>query len=173
MENEGDLGAAVASCGALLHRVSEAVALIGGAILIGAMLFVSVNVVSAALFVTPILGDTEIVEMMGAVAITAFLPYCHFERANVIIELIERFVSPRTTVVLDFAAGLIFTVVAVIILWRLVAGGLDANADDDATMFLRIPHVIGYIGVIIPCTLWAVVAFYVNITQWRQVVGTA
>ena len=173
MENEGDGGAPLVGSVALLHRACEVVALGGGVILLCAMLFVSVNVVSAAIFAAPVLGDTEIVELMGAVAISAFLPYCHLERANVIIELIERVVSPRVTAVLDFAAGVLFSVVAVIVLWRLTAGGIDAYADDDTTMFLQIPLVIGYVGAIVPCTLWVVVALYVNVVLWRQVVKAA
>ncbi len=38
--------------------------------------------------------------------------------------------------------------VAAIVLWRPIAGGIDAHAADDATMFLRIPLAIGgiYLG---------------------------
>ena len=172
MRNEGDRGAPGDGTGALLHRACEMTALAGGVLLLCAMLFVSVNVISAAVFAAPVLGDTEIVELLGAVAISAFLPYCHLERANVIIELIERVVAPRTTALLDFAASVLFSVVAAIVLWRLVAGGIDAYAEDDATMFLEIPLVIGYVGAILPCTLWVAVALYVNVAQWRRVVGT-
>ena len=171
MQNEGDRGALMAGPGALLHRACVVTALAGGAILLCAMLFVSVNVVSAAVFAAPVLGDSEIVELLGAVAISAFLPYCHLERANVIIELIERVVTPRTTAVLDFAASVLFSVVAAIVLWRLIAGGIDAHTADDATMFLRIPLAIGYLGAILPCTLWVVVALYVNVAQWRRMAG--
>ena len=134
------------------------------------LLFVSANVVSAAVFGAPVLGDTEVVELLGAIAISAFLPYCHLERANVIIELIERLVAARATALLDFAASVLFTVVAAIVLWRLIAGGIDAHMADDATMFLRIPLAIGYLGAILPCTLWVVVALYVNVVQWRHVI---
>ena len=148
-------------------------ALAGGAILMGVMVFVSVNVISAAIFSAPVLGDTEIVELMGAVAISAFLPYCHLTRANVTIELIERVVSPRMTGVLDLGASILFSIVTVIVLWRLIAGGIDAYIADDTTMFLQMPLFIGYCGAILPCALWVVVALYVNAVQWRQVVGTA
>lgn len=164
MQNEGDRGAA-------LRRACEATALAGGAILLCIMLFVSVNVVSAAIFAAPVLGDTEIVELLGAVAISAFLPYCHLEGANVIIELIERLVAPPMTAVLDFSASVLFSGVALIVLWRLIAGGIDAHTADDATMFLRIPLAIGYVGVIVPCTLWVVVALHVNVARWRRVAG--
>ena len=157
----------------LLHRTCEVVALAGGAILMGAMVFVSVNVVSAAIFAAPVLGDTEIVELMGTVAISAFLPYCHLKGANVTIEFIERVVSPRMTDVLDFGASILFSIVAIIVLWRLIAGGIDAHIAGDTTMFLQIPLFIGYYGAILPCALWVVVALYVNAVQWRRVAGTA
>lgn len=171
MRNSGDGGAPATRAGALLRRACEATALAGGALLLCAMLFVSANVVGAAVFAAPVLGDTEVVELLGAVAISAFLPYCHFERANVIIELIERLVAVRTTALLDFAASVLFSIVAAVVLWRLIAGGIDAHMADDATMFLRIPLVVGYVGAILPCMLWVVVALYVNIVQWRRVVG--
>ncbi len=155
--------------GALLHRTCEATALAGGIILLFAMLFVSANVVSAALFASPVLGDSEVVELLGAIAISAFLPYCHLYGANVIIELIERVVAARTTAVLDFGASVLFSLVAAVVLWRLIAGGFDAYEADDATMFLRIPLVIGYVGTALPCTLWVVVALYVNVVRWRRV----
>ena len=113
----------------------------------------------------------EVVELLGAIAISAFLPYCHLERANVVIELIERLVLARATALLDFAASVLFSVVAAIVLWRLIAGGIDAHMADDATMFLRIPLAIGYLGAIFPCMLWVVVALYVNVVQWRRVTG--
>ena len=171
MRNGGDGGAPAAGMGALLRRACEVTALAGGALLLCAMLFVSANVVSAAVFAAPVLGDSEVVELLGAVAIAAFLPYCHFERANVIIELVERLVAARTTALLDFAAGVLFSVVAAVVLWRLIAGGIDAHMADDATMFLRIPLSIGYAGAILPCMLWVVVALYVNVVQWRRVAG--
>lgn len=171
MRNSGDGGAPATRAGALLRRACEATALAGGALLLCAMLFVSANVVSAAVFAAPVLGDTEVVELLGAVAIAAFLPYCHFERANVIIELIERLVAVRTTTLLDFAASVLFSIVAAVVLWRLIAGGIDAHMADDATMFLRIPLVVGYVGAILPCMLWVVVALYVNVVQWRRLVG--
>ena len=61
--------------------------------------------------------------------------------------------------------------VAAVVLWRLIAGGIDAHMADDATMFLRIPLVVGYVGAILPCMLWVVVALYVNVVQWRRAVG--
>ena len=171
MRNCGDDGAPAGGAGGLLRRACEATALAGGVLLLCAMLFVSANVVSAAVFGAPVLGDTEVVELLGAVAISAFLPYCHLERANVIIELIERLVAARVTALLDFAASVLFSVVAAIVLWRLIAGGIDAHMADDATMFLRIPLAIGYLGAILPCTLWVVVALHVNVVQWRRAIG--
>ena len=72
--------------GRALFFISFLLALFGGFTL---LVMVCVNVISIfgrILFLSPLLGDFELVEMGCAVAIFSFLPLCHLKNGNVIVD---------------------------------------------------------------------------------------
>src|SRR5690606_2512545 len=119
-----------------------------------------ISVVGRVLFAAPVLGDAEIVELGCALAIFSFLPYCQLRGGNVVVDVFTTRASPRTRALLDAANGLVFTLVVVLLTWRLVVGSIDAISHNEFSMFLRIPLWWGYAGAILPMMVWGLACLY-------------
>src|SRR6185295_4512730 len=95
-------------------------------------------------FGNPVLGDSEIVELLGGIGVFAFLPYCHLRGANVLVDFFTRPLPARLNAWLDAAMNLVFAAVAVLLTWRLIEGGLLAYERSKRSMFLQLPDSLGY-----------------------------
>lgn len=146
--------------GRLLMRLSEILALAGGLVLLFVTGFTILSVVGRTGFNTPVLGDSEIVEVGVAFSIFSFMAYCQMRGANVIVDFFTQGLPLRARNLLDAASTLLFTVVVLILTWRLVLGGIDAYTRSDFSMFLQIPTWWGYVAAIASSLLWATVCLY-------------
>ena len=115
----------------------------GGAILAALTLLVMVSVVGRV-FGRPIQGDFELVQVGCAVAIAFFLPYCQFQRANIIVDFFTTRASPRTRALLDAFGALLFALVLGVIAWRSFAGAIAIEATHETTMIMGMPLWYGY-----------------------------
>jgi TRAP-type C4-dicarboxylate transport system permease small subunit len=144
----------------ILTCLSERAALVGGFALLGAMLTMVATVVGAA-FGRPLLGDSEIVELLGGIAVFTCLPYCHLRGANVIVDFFTQRLPARARDWLDAAMNLVFAAVAVVLTWRAVAGGITAFERGKASTFLQLPDWWGYAVGTAAMTLWIAVCLFV------------
>jgi TRAP-type C4-dicarboxylate transport system permease small subunit len=76
------------SFGRILNKTSRYFAIFGGFILLIAALISIFSIFGRVVFLSPILGDFELVEIACAVAIGSFLPLCHLKNGNVIVDFI-------------------------------------------------------------------------------------
>jgi TRAP-type C4-dicarboxylate transport system permease small subunit len=143
-----------------LLRVCEAWGLVGGLALLGTVLTMMATVVGAA-FGKPVLGDSEIVELLGGIAVFAFLPYCHLRGANVFVDFFTRPLPAKAKAWLDAAMNLIFAAVALLLTWRLAEGGLQVYERSKRSMFLQLPDSWGYAIGALSMLLWVVVCLFV------------
>ena len=143
-----------------LTRICEAWGLVGGAALLGTMATMIATVAGGA-FGKPVLGDSEIVELLGGIAVFAFLPYCHLRGANVLVDFFTRPLPPRVNAWLDAVMNLAFAAVAVILTWRLVVGGIGVHERGKRSMFLQLPDEWGYAIGALSMVLWIVVCLFV------------
>jgi len=150
-----------------LLRVCEAWGLLGGLALLGTMLTMIATVAGGA-FGKPVLGDSEIVELLGGIAVFAFLPYCHLRRANVFVDFFTKPLPERARAWLDAVMNLIFAAVAVVLTWRLVEGGLAAYERGKRSMFLQLPDSWGYAIGALSMLLWIAVCLYVAWESMQQ-----
>ena len=139
-----------------LSAVCEGFAIVGGLIVLAAIIFTVVAVV-AARFGAPILGNTEIVEMSVGVAIAFFLPWCQIQGANVIVDFFTARVPDWAKAVLDAVMSFAFTLVVAVLAWRLIIGGIDAFRRDRVTMFLQLPMWWGFAAAAPAMILWTLV----------------
>lgn len=147
-----------------LEAASLVVALAGGLALSTMALF-TVTAVIADAFGAPILGDSEVVELVVGASIASFLPLCQMRNGHMAITL---FTDPLPRVLrdsADSAAAALMLCVAVLLTWRLGAGGIDAFHRERATMFLQLPLWWGYLGAFLPCLLWIGCAAFVLIER--------
>ena len=149
---------------AVLTRLCERIAVLGGAALLAAMAVLVLTVLSGA-FGRPVLGDSELVEFFCGVAAFAFLPYCHLRGSNVIVDFFTQGLPQRAKDGLDALMNLVFTLVALVITWRLAAGGLTAWERAKKSMFLQLPEWWGYAIGVTAALLWVAVCAW---TAWER-----
>ncbi len=124
---------------AVLRRLCRLFAASGGIILVGLTLVTVASILGRVLFNTPIPGDFELVELGGAIAVSAFLPYCQIQEGNVIVDLVTAKAPKRVNHLLGALGDLLFLGISALICWRLVHGCLDYREYEEITMVLQIP----------------------------------
>lgn len=143
-----------------LTRICEAWGLVGGVALLGTMLTMMVTVLGGA-FGKPLLGDSEIVELLGGICVFAFLPYCHLRGANVLVDFFTRPLPARINGWLDAVMNLTFAAVAIVLTWRLVEGGIGVYERGKRSMFLQLPDAWGYAIGTLSMLLWIAVCLFI------------
>ena len=123
----------------LLRRVIEVWALLGGLVLAGIALMSTWSAASGWLFGKPLPGDFEMVEMLVAVSVFMFLPYCQITGANVTADLFTARAGPRTVALLELVAAVVALGFSLLLLWRMYDGLLDYRQYVETTTILRVP----------------------------------
>jgi TRAP-type C4-dicarboxylate transport system permease small subunit len=129
------------------------------------MLVTLVSVIGASVFGKPLLGDTEIVELLVGIAIACFMPYCQMRGSNVIVDFFTMKASPRTKAGLDALMTLVFAIIVAILTERLIEGTVIQYERERVSMFLRLPQWWGYCAASIAAVVWTAVTFY---TAWES-----
>ena len=155
--------------GAVLEHAARGLALAGGFLLLGVLLMTVASVAGRYLFNAPIPGDYEITELACGVAVFAFLPYCQLKGANVVVEFFTVRLRVRWKRALDALHSLVFTLVAILMAWRLAVGGLGKMADGQTTLYLGVPLYWGYFLAVIGAVLLCVICAWVFVVQLRAV----
>jgi TRAP-type C4-dicarboxylate transport system permease small subunit len=150
-----------------MERAAGLLGLLGGTALLGAMVTMLVTVVGNA-FGAPLLGDSEIVELLGGIAVFAFLPYCQLRGANVFVDFFTKPLPERARAWLDAAMNLAFAAAAVILTWRLIEGGIGVYERDKRSMFLQLPDWWAYGIGAVAMLLWIAACVLV---AWEHVQG--
>jgi TRAP-type C4-dicarboxylate transport system permease small subunit len=128
----------------LLHRATEAWALLGGLLLLAIALMISYSSAAGWLVGKPLPGDVELVEMLTAISVFMFLPYCQITGANVTADIFTARAGPRTVAVLELAAALVALAFSVFLFWRMYEGLLDYRKYVETTTILKIPIWVAY-----------------------------
>lgn len=114
-------------------------ATIGGIALLTMMLMTVVSVTRRTVLGAPIPGDFEMVEILSAVTVFCFLPWCQVTGGNVLVDFFTMKSGPRTNHALEALGDLVYLVIAVLLAWRLWHGAMDFHAYGEQSMVLRIP----------------------------------
>lgn len=152
----------------LLRRAIEAWALLGGLVLVGIALMTSWSAASAWLLNRPLPGDFELVEMLVAVSVFMFLPYCQLVGANVTADLFTAGAGPRTVAALELLGGVVAFAFGLLLLWRMYEGLLDYRQYVETTTILKIPIWYAYVPALASLALLALAAFLSAQDAWRR-----
>lgn len=123
----------------LARRAIEWWALGGGIVLLGIALMTTWSAFSGWVFGRSLAGDFELTEILVAIAVFAFLPYCQQTDANVTADLFTAHAGPRALAAFRLFGGLLALAVALLLAWRTWAGLLDYRQYVETTAILRIP----------------------------------
>jgi TRAP-type C4-dicarboxylate transport system permease small subunit len=152
-------GTAAQEPGGFLRRVIEIWALLGGLLLLAIALMTSWSAVSGWLLGKPLAGDVELVEMLTAVSVFMFLPYCQLTGANVTADLFTARAGPRTVARLELIAASVALAFSLLLLWRMYAGLLDYRKYVETTTILHVPIWVAYPPALASLALLAAAAF--------------
>ena len=134
---------------------------IGGGITLTLMAFMSLgSIVGRTLFSSPILGDYELVQVMSAVAVSMFLPFCQTVRGHVTVDFLTTCAPKRLNKFFDLVANLLLAIGAFAFFWRMSIGMLELKANGDASMLLNLPTWYGYIPMVLSFFLLGCTALY-------------
>ncbi|MFD0857411.1 TRAP transporter small permease [Roseovarius aquimarinus] len=112
---------------------------IGGITLMAMMLMTVTSVTLRSVAGAPIAGDFELVEIGSAIAIFCFLPWCQSTGGNVLVDFFTQNASARTTHLLDALGDLAYLLIAALLGWRMIHGGMEMHQYGEQSMLLRIP----------------------------------
>lgn len=143
-----------------LETAAAASALMGGVALTGCAVF-TVGAVLADAAGAPVLGDSEVVELIVGACIFAFLPWCQMRDGHIAITLFTDRAPARVRRGLDVVAALLAFAVAAVLTWRLIVGGFDVWAKGRESMFLQLPLWWGYAAGAVFACLWTATAAFV------------
>lgn len=141
-----------------MRRLIEAWALLGGLLLLAIALMTSWSAAAGWLFGKPLPGDVELVEMLTAVSVFMFLPYCQLSGANVTADIFTAKAGPRTVARLELLAAAVALAFSALLLWRMFEGLLDYRQYVETTTILRIPIWAAYVPALASLALLAAAA---------------
>jgi len=130
----------------VLGRVTEWLAIFGGALMLLVMVITVISVAGRALIGRPIIGDYEITEVASGIAVFMFLPYTQFTGGNIVAEFFTAGMSRRNQLRLDLVHNAIFACFAAFLGWRIALGGIDKYESLATSMLLRLPVWITYLA---------------------------
>jgi TRAP-type C4-dicarboxylate transport system permease small subunit len=123
-----------------LRRLCDLSATLGGLVLIAMALMTVISVIGRAFFSSPILGDVELVQLGTAVVVACFLPYTQFQRANIIVDFFTSGAQPNTQRWMDALGTVLYTVTAMLVLWRVTVGSIDMRQGGESSMLMGLPQ---------------------------------
>ncbi len=140
-------------------RAVQAVALIGGVLLIAlaTMVVVSVTLRSDLVGKAGVPGDFELVQMATGVAAFCFLPLCQLRRGNIFVDTFTLKLPQRWQRRIDAVWDIVYALAMALIAWRLGVGARAAFASGENSMVLQFPSYL-------PIGLCALLAALVSVT---------
>ena len=126
--------------GPRLTTAAEALALVGGVLMLVVAALVTLSVLMRWLLGDGISGDFELVQIATALGAFAFLPLCQARHGNVIVDTFTAKLPRRARDRLDALWDLTYAALIAVLSWRLALGALDAFASQTTSMVLGIPQ---------------------------------
>jgi TRAP-type C4-dicarboxylate transport system permease small subunit len=130
---------ALGTWGRRLAWLTKAFAVAGGLGFIMLVLMSLVSIIGRKLAAAPIPGDIEIMQLGGAVAAAAMLPFCEMERHHLRVDFFTAKLPVLSRHRLDAVSHLLLAVVAGVIAWRTAAGAMSLKEAGESSMMLMWP----------------------------------
>lgn len=153
----------------VLRRAITGWALIGGILLL-ALVAVNVTAVGSGIVGYRITGDFEITEMLVAIAVFCFLPYCQMTEANVTADIFTARASARWVAGFRLAASLVALCFALLLFWRMGLGLGDQRQFGYRTTILQIPIWWAFVPILVSLALLVAAAALTVLDSSRHVI---
>ncbi|WP_419786963.1 TRAP transporter small permease [Pseudodesulfovibrio sp.] len=124
----------------LLDRAERVMRAIASACLMGMALLTGADVFMRGVFNAPIFGSEEIVTILGIVVIGFALPYAHYQKSHIGVEILVRHLSRRTRRGLKLLTNTATLALIGIITWRMFLYGQALEESGEVSMNLELPE---------------------------------
>ena len=141
----------------LLESLAKLCAILAGVLLTAVTLMTCGSLVGRNVFGATIVGDFELVGAAAGAAIALFMPWCQFQRGNIIVDFFTARASERTTAALDRFGALLLGLAMALLAWRTSLGGVNAWRSGSGTMLIGFPEWIIYSAMVPPLALAALI----------------
>lgn len=131
-----------------LDALATALALIGGAILLGVAALTVVSVAGRWLASRPLTGDIEVVQLAVTASIALFLPYCQLRRSQLVVDFFTARSSGPVLRRLDAAGSAVAGALFFLLAWRAAVGVFDMRQAAETTMVLGVPLWLPYAAMV-------------------------
>ena len=142
----------------LLESLAKLCAILAGVLLTVVTLMTCGSLIGRNLVGSTIVGDFELSGAAAGAAIALFMPWCQFQRGNIIVDFFTTRASAPTIERLDRFGALILGLAMALLAWRTSIGGLNAWKSGAGTMLIGFPEWIVYSAMLPPLVLTAVIA---------------
>ena len=141
-----------------LESGAKACAILAGLLLTVITLMTCVSVIGRNTTGWTLAGDFELSASAAGAAVALFLPWCQFNRGNIMVDFFTNQATPATQRTLDRLGALLLALAMALMTWRTTLGGLNAWKSGSGSMMLGFPEWIVYLAMVPPLALTAVIA---------------
>lgn len=150
----------------VLHIICTGLAGLGGLVIFGAAVFVTLSVIKSNLGMGSFRGEFELVELSCAACASLFLPLCQLNKGHVVVDIFTGGLSYDTNRFIDGFWSLIFAAAWAFVCWRLFHGLLEFHDYGDKTVMLRASVWWVYVPAVIGTGISAIIAALWGLSTW-------
>ena len=144
----------------ILEALAKFCAVLAGVLLTVITLMTCISLVGRNTVGVTLAGDFELTGVVAGAAIALFLPWCQFQRGNIIVDFFTSGASATTNQSLDRFGALLLALVMGLMAWRTTLGGINAYNTHSGTMMLGFPEWVVYLCIAPPLGLTALIALW-------------
>ena len=161
---------------AIIALIAKALAIAGGAVLLGITFLTCVSITGRALLPLdigfgPIRGIYDMTEIAMAAAVFAFLPWAQYREAHARVDLFRWAIPRKADQTLDVIFNACMAFVAGVGTYRLLLGMQDKLSYGETTLIAQIPVWYGYAAGLVGAAGFVVVAAFCTLRAIRRLAG--
>jgi TRAP-type C4-dicarboxylate transport system permease small subunit len=153
---------------AAAERLLKGVALLGGFVLFGIMMLVSISVFFRYALNRPILGDQELVEIGMSLVVMMAMPFATLRGDHIRVDILDDRIGDIGRFAGDVFARCVSCFVLFLLIGKTWDKMLDAYKYDDVTNMIEIPVWIAYAAITLGMGLVAIVMAFQLMRQLSQ-----
>lgn len=124
----------------VLGQTEKTMRIIAACCLFGMALLTGADVAMRGAFNTPIFGCEEIVSILGVIAVGFALPYTHFQKSHIGVEILVRHFSKTTRNKIKLVTNSVTFIMVALIAWRMFLYAQTLGASGEVSMNLELPE---------------------------------
>lgn len=124
----------------LFDRLEVSMRVIAACCLFGMALLTGSDVAMRGVFNTPIFGCEEIVSILGVIAVGFALPYTHYQKSHIGVEILVRKLSKKTRNAVKLVTNFVTLILVGLVTWRMYLYAQTLGKSGEVSMNLELPE---------------------------------